>query len=98
MRKLSKDDITWKNTALLCKFMNDNGKIINKYQSRLETSVHRKVAKTIKRVRDLQIFSHVGMVKPTDKIPVGSFIEDLEEMHKKTIDPITGRMFLKHSL
>lgn len=38
------------------------------------------------------------MIKPTDKIPVGSFIEDLEEMHKKTIDPITGRMFLKHSL
>jgi len=53
MRKLSKDDITWRNTALLCKFMNENGKIINKYQSRLETSVHRKVAKTIKKVRDL---------------------------------------------
>lgn len=53
MRKLSKDDITWKNTALLCKFMNENGKIINKFQSRLETSVHRKVAKTIKKVRDL---------------------------------------------
>jgi len=38
------------------------------------------------------------MVKPTDKIPVGAYIEDLEEMHKKTIDPLTGRMFLKHSL
>lgn len=38
------------------------------------------------------------MIKPTDKIPVGSYIEDLEEMHKKTIDPLTGRMFLKHSL
>lgn len=56
------------------------------------------MAKTIKKVRDLNLFSHVGLVKPTDKIPVGSFIEDLEEMHKKTIDPVTGRMFLKHSL
>lgn len=38
------------------------------------------------------------MIKPTDKIPVGAYIEDIEEMHKKTIDPLTGRMFLKHSL
>jgi hypothetical protein len=25
-------------------------------------------------------------------------MEDIEEMHKKTIDPVTGRLFLKHSL
>ena len=35
---------------------------------------------------------------PTDKIPVGSYIQDIEELHKKTIDPITGRMFMKHTL
>ncbi len=64
----------------------------------MKTSVHRKIAKTIKHVRDLNLIAHVGLIKPTDKIPVGSFIEDLEEMHKKTIDPVTGRMFLKHSL
>lgn len=40
----------------------------------------------------------VGLIKPTDKIPLGSYIEDIEEMHKKTIDPLTGRLFLKHSL
>lgn len=39
------------------------------------------------------MFAHVGLVKPTDKIPLGSFMEDMEEMHKKVIDPITGRMF-----
>lgn len=98
MRKIDKDAITWRDTAFLSKFMNDTGKILNKYQSRLPTSTHRKVAKTIKHVRDLEVFSHVGLLKPTDKIPVGSFVEDLEEMHKKTIDPVTGRMFLKHSL
>ena len=95
---MGKQDIDWKNTALLARFMNDTGKILNRYQSRLPSSVHRKVAKTIKKVRDLNVFSHVGLIKPSDKIPVGSFIEDLEEMHKKTIDPVTGRMFLKHSL
>lgn len=46
----------------------------------------------------MALFPHVGLLKPTDKIPLGSFIEDMEEMHKKTIDPVTGRMFLKHSL
>jgi hypothetical protein len=40
----------------------------------------------------------VGVIKPTDKIPLGSYIEDIEEMHKKTIDPVTGRLFLKYSL
>jgi len=98
MRKINKDDINWRDTAFLSKFMNETGKILNKYQSRLPTAVHRKVAKTIKKVRDMEVFAHVGLLKPTDKIPVGSFVEDLEEMHKKTIDPVTGRMFLKHSL
>ena len=35
---------------------------------------------------------------PTDKIPLGQYIDEIEEMHKKTIDPVTGRMFLRHSL
>lgn len=35
---------------------------------------------------------------PTDKIPLGQYIDDVEEMHKKTIDPVTGRMYLRHSL
>lgn len=98
MRKVDKKDVTWRDTAFLTKFMNETGKIINKYQSRLPSSTHRKVARSIKRLRDLELVAHVGMLKPTDKIPVGSFVEDLEEMHKKTIDPVTGRLFLKHSL
>ncbi len=98
MRRFKKQDIDWKDTALLCKFMNETGKILNRYQSRLPTGVHRRMARTIKKVRDLDLIAHVGVIKPTDRIPVGSFIEDLEEMHKKTIDPVTGRMFLKHSI
>jgi ribosomal protein S18 len=98
MRKVNKEDVNWRDTAFLTKFMNDTGKILNKYQTRLPSATHRKVARTIKRLRDLELVAHVGMVKPTDKIPVGSFIEDLEEMHRKTIDPVTGRLFMKHSL
>ena len=98
MRKIKKTDIDWRDTAFLSKFLNETGKIMNKYQTRLPTNVQRKLAHTMKKVRDLGLFSHVGLVKPTDKIPLGSFLEDLEEMHKKTIDPVTGRLFLKHSM
>lgn len=52
----------------------------------------------MKKMRHLGILPWVGIVKPTDKVPIGSYIEDIEEMHRKTIDPVTGRLFLKHSL
>ena len=98
MRSVTKKDIDWRNATLITKFLNDTGKLYNRYQSRLPTNVHRKVAKTVKKMRNLGLLPYVGLMKPTDKIPVGSFVEDLEEMHKKTIDPLTGRMFLKHSI
>lgn len=98
MRSVQKDELDWKNTPLMTKFINDSGKLYNRYQSRLETPVHRRVAEVIKKMRHLGILPWVGIVKPTDKIPIGSYIEDIEEMHRKTIDPVTGRLFLKHSL
>ena len=49
-------------------------------------------------MRHLGLLPFVGLIKPTDKIPIGSFIEDVEEMHKKTIDPVTGRLYLRTSL
>lgn len=98
MRSVTKKDIDWRNATLITKFLNDTGKLYNRYQSRLPTNVHRKVAKTVKKMRNLGLLPYVGLMKPTDKIPLGGFIEDVEEMHKKTIDPVTGRMFLRHSL
>lgn len=98
MRMISKKDINWRNTPMMIKFLNDQGKLYNRYQSRLPTSTHRSVAKEIKKMRHLGVLPFVGLIKPTDKIPVGSYIQDLEEMHKKTIDPVTGRMFMKHTL
>jgi ribosomal protein S18 len=98
MRSVSKKDLDWKNTALITKFINESGKLYNRYQSRLETPVHHKVAKTVKKMRHLGILPWVGVVKQTDKVPIGSYIENIEEMHRKTIDPVTGRLFLKHSL
>jgi len=98
MRTISKKDIEWKNTPMMIKFLNEQGKLFNRYQSRLPTSTHRKVAKTVKKMRHLGILPFVGLIQPTDKIPVGSYIQDIEELHKKTIDPVTGRIFMKHTI
>ena len=98
MPSVEKDDIDWRNTSMITKFLNDSGKLYNRYQSRLPTNVHRKVAKTVKKMRNLGLLPYVGLMKPTDKIPLGGYIEDVEEMHRKTIDPVTGRLFLRHSL
>ena len=97
-RTLKSKDIDYKNTALLAKFMHETGKIYNKFQTRLMTKVQRKIATTIKHSRDLGLFPHAGLIKPTDKISLGSFMEDMEEMHKKQVDPLTGRMILKTSI
>ena len=56
------------------------------------------MAKTIKKMRSLGLLPSVGTIRPTDRIPLGSFIQDVEDLHRKTVDPVTGRMFLKHSL
>ena len=99
MRSLSKKDVRdWRNTPLLTKFLNPTGRLYNRYQSRLPTNIQRKVATTIKKMRNLGIVPMYGPLKPTDKIPLGSFIQDVEEMHKKTIDPVTGRLFMKYTL
>jgi len=98
MRPIKKKDMNYKNLALMTKFLNDLGKIQNRYQTRLETPVQRRMSKTIKKMRHQFLLPFVGVIKPTDKISLGSYIEDIEEMHKKTIDPVTGRLFLKYSL
>jgi len=98
MRPIKKSDIDYKNLPFMVKFLNDVGKMYNRYQTRLESKVQRKVSKTIKKMRHQFLLPSVGLIKPTDKIPLGSFMEDIEEMHKKTIDPVTGRLFMKYSL
>lgn len=98
MRSVKKDEIEWRNIPFLVKFINDSGKLLNRYQTRMETSVQRKLARTIKKIRNLQLIPFQGRISPTDKIPIGSYIDEIEEMHKRTIDPVTGRIFLRHNL
>jgi len=57
--------------------------------------VQRKVAKTVKRLKNIGLLPHVGLLKPTDKINISTHIHDVEELNKRIIDPVTGRMFVK---
>lgn len=98
MRGIRKKDIDDKNLAMVTRFLNDVGKMQNRYQTRLPSAVQRKVSRTVKKLRAQFLLPTVGLIKPTDKIALGSYIEDVEEMHKKTIDPVTGRLFMKYSL
>ena len=52
MRTVTKKDIDFKNMPMMVKFLNDTGKLYNRYQTRLETNVQRKVARTIKKMRN----------------------------------------------
>jgi hypothetical protein len=98
MRKLNRKDFNWKNNNQMIHFINGYGLLYNRFKSRLETSTKRKCARVIKHMRNVGLIPTVGLIQPTDKISIGSYIEDIEEMHKKTIDPITGRLFVKYSV
>lgn len=38
----------------------------------------------------------IGSLKPTDKINIQTHIHDVEELNKKVVDPLTGRLILKN--
>jgi len=50
-RPIRKADIDYKNLPMMVKFLNDIGKLQNRYQTRLESNVQRRVTKTIKKMR-----------------------------------------------
>lgn len=55
--------------------------------------MQRKLARTIKHAKALNLFPYKGLVKPTDKMPLMSNFEDLEEFNKKHVNPITGTIY-----
>lgn len=95
MRKITKHDINWKDTALLTQFLNRAGKIKNRYQSRLSDSVQNHLATTISHARQMQLIPSAGNIRPTDKLSLKSFYEDLEEYNRKSIDPFTGKLYMR---
>ena len=92
IRNIKKRDITWKNIPLLTKFLNECGQIMNRFQTRLPTSVQRKVAKTIKHVRNLGLLPFCDYLKPHDKLPLTSIQTNFHDSTIKVVDQLSGRI------
>lgn len=69
-RNIKKSDIHWKDQELVVRFLNNSGKILNRYQSRLPNRVQRKLKRVVRRLRCLSLLPIVGVIKPTDKINI----------------------------
>lgn len=94
-RQIRRSDIDWKDQELVVRFLNQSGKILNRFQTRLPNSVQRKLARTVKHMKSIGLLPTTGLLKLTDKINLGTHINDVEELNKKVIDPLTGRLFVK---
>lgn len=50
-RRITKADLDYYNTPFMTKFLTETGKLYNRYQTRLPTPVHRRLAKIVKKMR-----------------------------------------------
>lgn len=90
IRTLRKKDINWKNLPFLVKFLNEAGKLMNKYQTRLPTNIHRRLAKSVKHARHLGLLPYVDYIRGFDKIPLTSTYNDFVDNVSTVIDKRTG--------
>lgn len=94
IRTIKKRDVTWKNLPFLVKFLNEAGKLMNRYQTRLPTNVHRRLARSVKHARHLGLLPYVDYVRGFDKIPLTSTYNDFVDDISSVIDKKTGT--IKH--
>jgi ribosomal protein S18 len=94
IKTLRKKDINWKNLPFLVKFLNEAGKLMNKYQTRLPTNIHRRLAKSVKHARHMGLLPYVDYIRGFDKIPLTSTYNDFIDNVSTVIDKRTG--LIKH--
>lgn len=90
MKKLCRKDISWTNLHLLTMFMNPAAKLYNRFQNQVETRVHRKIVKAIKKARWLGFLPFYGTLKPSDRVNLKPFIEEIHKYDQKVIDAQSG--------
>lgn len=90
------NDVHWRNTELLCHFLNPASLIQGRRQTHLRLHVHKKVAKSIKIARVMLLLPHIGNLKPTDKKSLRTLQEDIEDFTRKAVNLETGHIYLKH--
>lgn len=63
---------------------------MNRYQTRLPTNVHRRLAKSVKHARHMGLLPYVDYVRGFDKIPLTSTYNDFVDDISTVIDKKTG--------
>jgi ribosomal protein S18 len=96
IKTIKKKDITWKNLPLLVRFVNEGGKLLNKYQTRLPTAIHRKLTKTVKHARNMGLLPFTDFVKPYHKVPFTSLYNEFAHNTSKVVDKNTGIIKVVH--
>jgi ribosomal protein S18 len=96
IKSIKKSDIEWKNLPLLIKFLNEGGKLMNRYQTRLPTGVHRKLARTVKHARNMGLLPFTDYIRPTDKLPLTNMYNEFVEDTAKVVDKFSGKIKVIH--
>lgn len=89
-------DIHWRNLPLLTRFLNEGGKLMNKYQTRLPTRLHKKLARTVKHARNMGLLPFIDFVKPYHKLPFTTLYNEFSEDISKVVDVKTGMIKVIH--
>jgi ribosomal protein S18 len=96
IKTIQKKDIHWKNLPLLARFMNEGGKMMNRYQTRLPGDIHKKLSKVIKHARNMGLLPNTNFLKPYHKLPFTSLYNEFSEDVSKVVDKKTGIIKLVH--
>jgi ribosomal protein S18 len=96
IKTIQKKDIHWKNLPLLARFLNEGGKMMNKYQTRLPGDIHKKLSKVIKQARHMGLLPNTDFVKPFHKVPFTSMYNEFADDVAKVVDKKTGTIKIIH--
>jgi ribosomal protein S18 len=96
IKTIQSKDITWKNLPLLCRFLNEGGKIMNRYQTRLPALIHKKLARTIKHARNMGLLPNSDFLRSYHKLPFTSIYNEFYQDVSRIIDKKTGLIKIVH--
>jgi ribosomal protein S18 len=96
IKTIQKKDIHWKNLPLLARFLNEGGKMMNKYQTRLPGDIHKKLSRVIKHARHMGLLPNTDFIKPFHKVPFTSMYNEFADDVAKVVDKKTGIIKIIH--
>jgi ribosomal protein S18 len=91
---INEHDLHWRNSALLCQFINSCSFIQNKVQNRLPIAQQKKVKSVIKHARQLKLLPTKSFVRPWHRQSLKTLEEDITWAGVKKVDLESGAMLI----